>query len=551
MGKTNIPKQEEKKQILLSDLYMDYKQSEISKDLSDEEIRKNVTEIYTKVNSEFGKHFSKHGDKARFNINGFLDGVMNKMQRSMSIARKYDAKTINRIMEVPYSYKEELLRISIYFYMRVQEYKGIIEYKSNMLPYSYVVRPYDVDESFNEAAYLKNLQFVKDYNISEKFGKATKKLVRDDVYFAYELPDESGRNYIWKELPADYCTILGRDRFGTYRVGFNMGYFDIYQEDLEKFPLEFRQKYEDYQGKKKNGKSKTLLSNIRAINSSFDEYRFYELDNDKAIAFKFDESVDFVLPYFSGMFLDLIRLSELKDVEIISAISDNYKLIHQQVPMIKESQQEDDFAISGEYLEEFHRNLRDNVPEGIGVATTPMPVTGITLKSNVGSQEENIVTKHVSNLMTQSGTSALMFNGNSTSALGLNKNIQMDENTLFKLLRQYELFMTKRLFLYNKRTHKAHLQFLDHTHYNTEEVFNRYLKAGQYGIMPVFETAAVIGTEQIDFINNLKLMDKLGIMDMMKPFTSSHTQDGSEEAGGKKTERELSDDGAKSRERDL
>ena len=548
-----IPTQEERKQILLSDLYLDYKNSEISKDLSEEDIRKNVTDIYTKVNSEFGKHFTKHGDKAKFNINGFLDGVMNKMQRSMSIARKYDAKTINRIMEVPSQYKEELLRISMYFYLRVQEYKGIIEYKSNMLPYSYVVRPYDVDDKFDEKAYMRNLQFVKDYNVAEKFGKATKKLVRDDVYFAYELSDESGRNYLWKELPSDYCTILGRDRFGTYRVGFNMAYFDVYPEDVDKFPTEFKEKYADYQGKKKNGKSKNILNNIRSINSNFDEYKFYELDNDKALAFKFDESVDFVLPYFSGMFLDLIRLSELKDVEILSAISDNYKLIHQQVPMLKETGQEDSFAISGEYLEEFHKNLRDNVPEGIGVATTPMPVTGITLKSNVGSQEENIVTKHVSNLLTQSGTSSLMFNGGSTSALGLNKNIQMDENTLFKLLRQYELFMTKRLFLYNKRTHKSHLQFLDHTYYNTEELFNRYLKAGQYGMMPIFEIASVVGTEQVDFINNVNLLDKLGIMEKMKPMVSSHTQDGSSENenGGKKTERELSDDGAKSRERDL
>jgi hypothetical protein len=538
----------EKKEILLSDLYMDYKNSEISQGLSEDEIRKNVTEIYTKVNSEFGKNFSKHGDKAFFNINGFLDGVMTKMHKSMTVARKYDSKTINKIMEVPYRYKEELLRITMYFYLRVQEYKGIIEYKSNMLPYSYILNPTSVEDDFDEDKYFRNLQFAKDYNIASKFSKATKLLVRDDVYFAYEMTDSSGKNFLWKTLPSEYCTILGRDRFETYRVGFNMNYFVNFPEDLDRFPPEFKKLFSDYQNSKKQTKKKGVLNPL-----DYEDNAIYELDNTKAIAFKFDESVDFVLPYFSGMFMDLIRLSELKDVEILSAISDNYKLIHQEIPMSKESGQEDDFMLSGEFMDIFHKNLRDNVPEGIGVATTPMKVSAITLKSNVGSAEENIVTKHVSNLMTQSGTSTLMFNGNSTSALGLNKNIQMDENSLFKLLRQYELFMNKRLFLFNKNTYKFNLKFLDHTYYNTEDLHARYLKNGQYGMMQVFELAAVSGVQQIDFINNMKVVGKLGILDMMKPLSSSHVQDGSnsDEVGGKKTEKELSDDGAKSRERDL
>ena len=547
--------QEERKKILLSDLYMDYKQSDISKDLSDEEIRKNVTDIYTKVNSEFSKHFTKHGDKARFGLNGFLDGMMTKMQRSMNISRKYDAKVINRIMEVPYQHREELLRISMYFYIRVQEYKGILEYKSNMLPYSYVLRPANiVDDSFDQEVYLKNLQFAKDYNIASKFGKVTKQLVRDDVYFAYEISDDSGRNYLWKELPNQYCTILGRDRFGTYKVGFDMNYFNAYPEDLDKFPNEFRAKYNDYIGKNKVTTKKGKGGSNVLVSTNPNEYegRFYELDTERAIAFKFDESVDFVLPYYSGMFLDLVRLSELKDVEILSAISDNYKLVHQQVPMLKDTGQEDDFAISGEYLEDFHKNLKDNVPDGVGAVTSPMPITAVTLKSNVGSQEENIVSKHVGNLLAQSGTSTLLFNGGSSSALGLNKNIQVDENTLFKLLRQYELFMAKRLFLYNKRTHKMSLQFLDHTYYNTEELFNRYLKGGQFGLMPIFETASVMGVQQIDFVNNVEILNKLGIMDKMKPFVSSHTQEtGDGEVGGKKVEKDLSEEGMRSRERDL
>lgn len=540
-----------KAQVLLSDLYLDYVNSDISKGLTDEVIRKNVTDIYTKVNNHFNSAFSQHGDKARFNINTFLDGAMGKMQRASNIPKKYDALTINKIMEVPYNYKDDLLRMSMYFYVRTQEFKNIIEYKSNMLTYSNVLYPSGiVDDSFDVDLYKKNLQFIKDYQIKSKFGIATKILTRDDVFFGYEITDNSGKNFIWKKLPSEFCFILGRDRFETYRVGFDMRYFERFPQDIDTFPTEFKEKFTEYQkGKtaKTKGKNKNMATDWELLS-------VVELSNDKAFAFKFDESVDYVLPYFSGMFLDLIRLSDLKDIAIISDVADNYKLIHQEIPINTQSGQEDDYLVSGGFLAGFHKNLRDNVPEGIGVATTPMKVTGITLKNNVGSAEETIVNKHVSTLLTQSGTSALLFNGSSTSAMGLNKNIQVDENMMFKLLRQYELFMRKRLVLFNKGSYKFDLKFLDHTHYNTEALFNNLLKAGQFGFNFEFEINAVMGRNQIDFINAGKVLDILKLKDEMLPLKSSHTETAdasSEEVGGKKTEDNLTEDGLKSRDRDL
>lgn len=535
--------------ILLSDLYMDYKNSELSKDLTEEQIRKNVTDIYTKVHSNFSSStLGKINDKFYFSVNDFLDGVMNRLSRASMMPRKYDVKTVNNILEVPYKMKDELLRLTMYFYIRTQEYKGIIDYKSGMLTYSNVLRPNSDD--FDESVYYKNLQFVKDYNVESKFGKVTKKIVRDDVYFAYEISDQSGKNYIWKELPNQFCIILGRDRFETYRVGFDMSYFLTYPQDLDSYPLEFKEKFNDYLRKRaEKSKKKNVTRNLldfEGLEST------YELDNNKAIAFKFDESVDYVLPYFSAMFLDMIRLAELKDVEILSEVSDNYKLIHQQIPMNKEQQGEDEYLISGQDLEVFHNNLRKNVPKDVGVATTPMPLTAINLKSNVSSAGDGITQKYVSNLLTQSGTSSLLFNGASTSSLGLNKNIQVDENMMFRVLRQYELYMNKRLFLYNKNTYAFGLQFLNHTHFNTEELFNRLFKAGQYGLNTEFECGAITGIKQIDLIRNANLMDRLGLKSKFIPFNSSHVGGAdSLEVGGKTTEGNLTDDGMKSRERDL
>ena len=537
----------ESQKVLLSDLYMDYISSDISKDLSEDVIRKNVTDIYTKVNSDFEKSSAKIGDKLYFSVNDYLDGVMGRLSRSNTMSRKYDVKSVNAIMEVPYKNKEELLRLSMYFYIRTQEYKNIVEYKSGMLTFSNILRPREDD--FDIDAYYKNLQFIKDYNLESKLSIATKRLVRDDVYFGYEVSDSSGMNYIWKHLPSEYCIILGRDKFETYRVGFDLKYFQSYPQDLPTFPEEFRILFDRFnKGEKKKAKNNKYMNLM-----DFGMETIVELDGTKAIAFKFDEAVDYVLPNYSGMFLDMVRLAELKDVEILSEVSDNYKLIHQQIPMNKEGKGEDEFLISGSYLTEFHENLRKNVPKDVGVATTPMPLTAVNLKSNVSSAGEGITQRYVSNLLTQSGTSAQLFNGSSTSAVGLLKNIQVDENMMFRLLRQYELFMRKRLFLYNKNTHPFTLQFLDHTRFNSEELFNRFFKAGQFGLNTEFECGATLGIKQIDLIRNANVMDRLNIRDKMIPFQSSHTQDTatSGNVGDAKGESQLTEDGLKSRERDL
>jgi len=537
------------KDVLLSDLYTDYKNSEISDGLTTEEVRNNVTEIYNKINSSFENSFSTTSKKAKFDIDSFMSGIYGNVTSNI-MARKYTAKTIDNYMNSAWNFKDELLRMSMYFYIKSQEFKGIIEYKSNMLTYANVLYPSNiVDDEFDIEEYYKNVKFIDNYNLASKLSVSSKILVREDIYFAYETTDSTGRNFLWKKLPSEYCKIIGRDRFETYRVAFNYTYFDRYPEDLDTFPIEFKSKYNSLKIKRNDNKKNSKVDN--QLNKKFYNSMLHELDNTKAIAFKFDESVDYVLPFYSGMFVDLIRLAELKDVEVVGAVSDNYKLLHQLVPMNDESGKKDDFMISGGFLKGFHNNLTATSPVGVGVVTSPMPVSPITLKQGVGSAEEGIVKKQMTNLLTQSGTSSLLFNGASTSASGLENNIQVDENMMFKLLRQYEKFMRKRLFLYNKNTYKYTLSFINHTFYNTDKLYNNLSKAGQAGMNTEFELNAILGRSQLSFINSGKLLDKLGLRDEMIPFKSSHVGDGSEEpkeVGDKKIKGDLSDGGEKTKD---
>lgn len=494
---------------------------------TEKEIEEAVVAIYADVNQHF--KVDNKRKKVMFAYNDFLHGIMNRSLSNTTL-RKLSPKQVQKVVEQPLENYDELQRQAIYFYLTVQEFKNVIDYKSNMLTYSHVVRVRDADR-FDKKDFIKNLTFAKDYNIASKFGIVTKYLLRDDVYFGYEMSDNS-KHYIWKKLPNEYCRLVGKDEFGVWEYEFNFGFFQSYPEALSAYPPEFATIYNAIKEGKKTP--------------------WQQLNSKRAFAFKFDESINKPVPYFLGLFIDLARLMDIKDVDLAASISDNYKLIHQEVPINKESGREDDFLISGEFMEEFHSNLRANTPKDVGVATTPMKVTALTLKSGVGSSEENIVTRNVSNILGASGTSRILMNGDSQSSLGLNKNIQVDENNLFKLLRQYELFMNKRLFLYNNNSYKYWLSFLDHTYFNTEDLFNRLLKMGQFGFNTEFEVASVCNIQQIDFLNNAIVKEKLDLSSKAIPFKSAHIGDVSTgEVGGEKKESDLTDEGARSRGRDL
>ena len=511
---------------LISDIYQDYIKTDLAKDKTPEQVEKAVLDIYNNVNKHFEINESKR--QVRFAYNDFISNMLYRALGGNTTTHKVTPRQMQTYIDLPLENYEQLQRASLYFYLTIQEYRNIIDYKSNSLTYSNVVRVRNV-ESFNKKDFVKNLTFIKDYNVASKFGLVTKSLFRDDVFYGYEMSDNS-KHYVWKKLPNEYCRLIGRDDFGVYKFEFNFSFFDAFPEAKSAYPSEFTKIYNSLKGNK-----------------------WAELNSSRSFAFKLDDTINKPVPYFIGLFLDLARLMDIKNVDLASSISDNYKLLHQEVPLNKESGREDDFLLSGEYLEQFHENLRANVPQDVGVATTPMKVTSLTLKSNVGSSEENIVNRSISNILGSSGTSKLLFSGDTQSAVGLNKNIQVDENNLFKLLRQYELFMTRRLFYYNSNTHKYWFQFLDHTYYNTEDIYNRLLKIGQFGFNTEMELASVCGISQIDFINNNLLKKELGFVNDMIPFKSAHIGNPSEsdEVGGAKKESDLTEDGLKSRDRDL
>lgn len=458
------------------------------------------------------QEFKKNGiqmqnDKIYFDINKFIQGVNTRNLDKLS--RKYTKEQIRRFQEDPQRYERQLREVSIYLYDSFQEYRNLINFYGYLLTYDYILIPdnvYDEKDKLIQKFY-DNLHFLENYNIKSKLNVSTPVLVREDVFYAYERTD--GKNFIWQQLPTNYCRLLGTDEYECLTFEFDFSYFTKRNVDINNFDTEFKQGFEKY-------KQDTTL------------YRWQKINPEKGICFKFDKTSLYVNPFFLGLYEEVLGISDYKDLQENSSRTNNFKLIHQKIPMHNSSKdfKQNQFLIDDETAKMFHNNVKANVGEGIGVATSPMELNGISL--NEHKIEEDMVAKAQRNVFTSAGVSQMLFN--SEGNIGLNRSIENSESIMFSLLRQYELWFKKRLKLFNKNrsSFNWNIIFPDLTVYNRKEKLQDFLKAAQFGFSKFF-VAASLGLSQMQFISLNNIENQLDLVENMIPLQSSHTQ--SDEGG--------------------
>jgi len=454
-----------------------------------------------------------------YDFNAFNKATIN---RTFDSTGKKDTKERTRgYLAKPEKYEKQIRDVSIYLYNSIQEYKHLIDYMSKMLTHDYILIPDNLDKDFNDKKILnsfwKTLQFIENYNIKSKLSSIESILVREDFYFGYERSD--GDNYIWQRLPSDYCRILGFDEFGTIMVEFDFTYFNKRSLAIENFDLEFSAKYNIY---KENG-----------------SMRWQQL-SDKAICFKLDTSVLYGLPYFSGIFTDLMGLEDYKDDQEETNRANNYKLIALKIPIYDKEKGLNQYLVSLDHITQFVSNASRNTPERVGIFAFPGDAEALNLTSATNSHfEENMVSKAQNDLMTSAGVSKLVGNSEKTS-IGLERSIQDDEAVMFSLLRQYELWFKKRLKMFNKRN-SWKLVLPDISVFNRDKMFDKYLKSGNYGFPLKFFISACLNVSQSGLLGLAVLEEQLGLMDLFKVLPSSATTPGGEGAESGRPEKNVVD----------
>lgn len=412
-----------------------------------------------------------------------------------------------------------LREISNQLYYSSQEYSRLINYLASLGSLDHIITPAvdlqgAVEEGILEEGAIREsyvslaLQLSKMNIKNEITDKVMVSLLLNGVYFGYIYDDK--RAFQIQKLPVEYCRITSVED-GVYNFGINMNMVKSNINILDSLPKSFRRLYDNWLIEKEKDR---------------DVGDYVELNKRKTICLRVENSTDFDLPAFAGVFADIFDLRAYKKLRLSKTELDNYMLLLQKLPMRKESDANNDFLIEGGTYKAFTRILMDVAPENVGVVTSPMDIEAVRFDKD--SSDKDNVSKASRDYWSSTGTSQHLFNSDSSTSKGLDYSIKTDEMYIFGIVRGFERWLNRYVRLKRQEFSLFNVKILETSPFNKmNEVFKMVKESGQYGVPLRTMLGALNGLTPIELIANPYLEnDILGLDKAFKPLMSSHTMSG-------------------------
>jgi hypothetical protein len=442
---------------------------------------------------------------------------------------KFSRENIIEWMKNPAASENQLRELNQYFINTSTYYKRVIDYFSTMLTFDHVLVPYGVEASDLKTQAFKRsrkkvFDFLDQFHVKDEFYKIMRIVMGEDTYFGYIRSE--GKKFAIQKMPTKYCKLVNRNEDG-YVYAFDMNYFLLPGVNIDDYSPDFKVYFDEMK------KGQTNTGTYYVI-----------LDPDKSFVFKFDETIATIIPPLLGLFLDVLEISEYKDLIKSRAVLDSYMLLHQKIPMRTDKDAKNDsFLISLDNAAKFHANTKANTPEGVKVVTTPMDMNPI--KIDRSQNKDSIIGLAESQFYKTAGISETLF-AESQNQIGIKYSVQTDETFVLHMYRQFERWINRQLDKVSGKF-KFRLRFPDITYYNKPDKRDAYKEAANAGIGKTMY-AATLDLSPSDFLDLADYENSLGLEDVLKPLASAHTQSGNNKGGApQKKETDLTDSGSKTR----
>ncbi|MFA6832890.1 MAG: hypothetical protein WCR36_11605 [Bacteroidaceae bacterium] len=438
---------------------------------------------------------------------------------------RYTKEQILKYMQAPSANEKNIRKASVYMYDASSQYRRLITYYANILTWAYILAPinYSSDKANKDAfkkQYLKVTNYLNVLSLKHELEKAMKVLLREGVFYgaSYSTSD----SFFIQPIPAEYCSVNGAiNGCFTYVVDMSQ----IRENKLMLYPPEFITMYNTYQ---KTGE------------------KYQEVPDSISFCLKADDTTTgYSIPPFAATLPMLYDIETYKSLQVTASAIANYKMITMKVPLDSKSNLP---VMSFEEVQKYYNQVGANLPEYVGLASTPFEVDSVDFEKSGGVDSVDIVSRAEEQFWQEGGTSSLLFgspDGKTAGALELS--IKTDEETMFAIQVQVERLINKML-LSMSGTQKFKITFLGSTIFNQKDMITLYKEAATLGI-PGSKSAyaSLLGIVPGDIqAMNMMEMDMLG-MGELTPLQTSYTTAG--EAGRpEKDATDLTDSGDATRE---
>lgn len=426
-----------------------------------------------------------------------------------SILKKYKQSEVREIIEdfkLPRN-QVKLREISQLLFAKSPQYQRLIKYFSGMALFSYIIAPIKDIKKANKSKVMKQYtdigELVNLMNLRHEMTKVLNIAFQEDTFYGYI--HRTKRDFYIQKIDANLCKITSIED-GVFNYSIDMSFFQNNESVLPDWANEIQSKYRTWK-------------NMKAKNSKLSQW--VELDAKNTICIKINEESLDIFPPFAGSFDAIFDMDGFKQLRKDKEELGNYMILAQELPMRKDSENNNDFMIDRDMMMFFHNMASDTAPDNVGVITSPMPITPI--KFDKDRADNDGVAKAERDFWSGNGTSQLLFNTDNSSSQGLLMSIKTDEEIVFGVLNQIERWVNRYLkFEYNDLY--FNIDILHVTHFNRQEMFKMYLEAGQYGLPVKNHLSATVGLSPIETMNMAYLEnDLLELHNNWIPLASSHT----------------------------
>ena len=433
------------------------------------------------------------------------------------------------------SNENNLRNLSRYLFYRSQVYFRLVMYNATMFDLNArtVIPAYDPVKSNNPnktlKAYYETLQWLERMNLQHEFLPVLINNFIEDVFYGCCWIDETGI-FILPLMPEN-CKISGKYFTGDFSFSVDMSAYKKYEYLIEALGEPLSSMYSAYGGDNAN--------------------RWQPMPDEYALCTKYRlESWETVCPPYSGLFIDLIGLLNLADVQAVADEQQIYKLITATIPLLDGSDMPDDWAVDLQTALDYYKKLDASLPPYIGSVITPIPLDTISFTDDQ-TTDTTKVQKATKEVLNTSGGAQILNSSTISGAEAFRSATRADtELAISSLLGQIQGW-TNRMLSYLV-SDPAKVKFFEVSAY-TKDAFKESLQKDlNYGFVSALAINSLNGFSELDTLAlNYLEKDVLKLNEKFVPLATASTRSADSEGGApEKSTTELGDSGDETRDKE-
>lgn len=432
------------------------------------------------------------------------------------------------------NYEKELRGLSRYLFYRSQVYFRLIMYNATMFDLNarYVVPTYDPTQDNDKEAILKSYyETLKTLELINPQHSLLPTLINnfiEDVFYGCCWIDETGI-FILK-IPPEYCKISGRYFTGDFSFYVDMSNYKKFEDVLEFLGEPLTTMYRAYGGDSKK--------------------KWQPMPDEYALCTKSRvESWETIVPIYSGLFIDLIGLLNLSDVQAVADEQQIYKLITATIPTLSGATDPDQWAVNVDLAVDYYNKMVESLPDYVGAAITPIPLDTISF-SDDQSTDTTKVQKATKEVLNTSGGAQILNSSTISGAEAFRSATKADtEFAISALLGQIQGWVNRMLSY--QVSNPAKVKFFEVSAY-TKDAFKESLQKDlQYDATKILAINSLNGMSELDTLSLAFLgNDILDLPNRFKVLTSANTVSNKEGGGQEVSDTQISDEGSETRDQE-